>query len=102
MLTLNILFNSGGNIDNKKKYFRNIVNNYNIDNNNNLLFKFYYKDNKIQNINNNNKRKKSKNYKLMTVPFVKDIKVFLNQIHIEAAHRGRDALRNALSEKNIY
>ena len=38
----------------------------------------------------------------MTIPFVKDIKIFLNQILIETAHRGRDALRNALSEKNIY
>ena len=38
----------------------------------------------------------------MTIPFVKDIKVFLNNIYIETAHRGRDALRNALLEKNIY
>ena len=38
----------------------------------------------------------------MIISFVKDIEVFLNQIHIETAHRGRDALRNALLEKNIY
>jgi len=57
------IINSTGNIDNLKRYFRNIANNYKIDDNDNLLFKFYHKDNKNQNTNNKKNRKKQENYK---------------------------------------
>ena len=59
------------------------------------MFKYYYNNNTT---NNQNKkyRKKYTNYKLMKIPFVKDLNKFLKNIHIETTHKGSDAFRNNL------
>ena len=91
------IYIDGNNIYNEKRYFRNICNNYSLDQNNNLCIKFFYKSKKeLKDLNFKNKRRRYKNYKLLQVPFEKDLYNFLRQIHSDTAQRGKDALKKEL------
>lgn len=97
------IFTDGNNVYAEKRYFQNIYNKYSLDKNNNLCIKFFIKSDKENNVLNfKNKRKRYKKYKLMRVPFVKDLYTFLRQIHSESVHRGKEALKKELIIRNYF
>ena len=53
---------------------------------------------------NNNKRSKRtlSNYKLMKIPFEKNILEYLKKIHTDNTHRGLEFMRNYILSNNIY
>lgn len=81
-----------------KKNILEIASYYDIDQNNNLYIKYYYNKDKDINKKQNKKnvRKKFNNYKLMRIPFEKDILKYLYKMHSKTAHRGIDSLRKYL------
>lgn len=83
------------NSDNIKRYFRDNSKNYYLDESNNLFIK-YYKRTK------GNKKSNKGNYELKIVPFVKNLDIFLYEIHKETNHKDSVALRKELLNRNFY
>ena len=96
-----IINNKNDNIENLKKYFRTISNNYELDSHNNLCIKMPIKNNN-ETFTKKFNRRKYNNYSLKKVPFVKDLKQFLYQFHSNTNHKGFEAFRKALINDNIY
>ena len=85
----------------EKKYFHNIASNYELDKNNNLCIKISIK-NKENKIEKKNSRHKYNNYELMKVPFVRNIKNYLYEIHKNNNHLGLDSFLKLFLSKKIY
>lgn len=88
------------NIENAKKYFRNIASDYELDDDNNLYIKYYNKKSSLAIVNKT--RKKYVNYKLCKVPFVQDLNSFIYNIHKNLLHRNNKDLQKELIKKIFF
>ena len=79
------------NVENEKRYFRNIASNYALDKCKNLYIK-YYKNNK----------KDKLDYELYTVPFVQDINRYIDDLHKKLEHRNHNIVREYLIKRKIF
>ena len=84
--------NNETSLENAKRYFRNIAKNYHLDDNNELYIKKYKNDkNKITN---------EKEYYLLKVPFTRDLKGDIYNIHKNIGHKNAKIVRQHIISKN--